>query len=439
LVHFLQTDYALQLILSYGEGKISILKFLINTLSQGKGKFTPCVKKAFSIIQMLCKSYPEKVRKYAQDIVDISTIFINQEKVYATEKESAAQTIYEILNSEASSKGIKLEQVLETLMIFLGHKDLPERLQKHLYVICGLISKNHPKEVKEFQAKELRDLMINRIISLYKDDKAKPSLTAIGGAIEGLNYHLQNFTPSHDEDPEFGNKLYECMIWLTDTKKAEDFSRRESFRKMLELIYNFANIYDIPLKFFNQYSSWQETFKHWINSKLYDDTVAGVHAMQKFHELISTVIETRKDPDDKKVLNYFVRYFKATLQDQNSQPHEIRIAIKGFGAMAGACKILEETNYLSELFDLIMQQTEYSYFTNDRLKRREVLEHLPNYVQSLSRIMNHLKEITGIQLQSLQSIIVVLIKDFHFLSSSHHALVPVSLMETFLNLQKLGK
>jgi DNA-dependent protein kinase catalytic subunit len=86
-----------------------------------------------------------------------------------------------------------------------------------------------------------------------------------------------------------------------------------------------------------------------------------------------------------------------------------------------------------------MQRTEYSYHTKDRLKRREVLEHLPNYVESLSKIMNQLDEISGIQLQSLESIIVILIKDFHYLSTIHHALVATSIMETFMNLQKLGE
>lgn len=95
-------------------------------------------------------------------------------------------------------------------------------------------------------------------------------------------------------------------------------------------------------------------------------------------------------------------------------------------------------NYLTELFDLVMQRTEHSYFTNDRLKRREVLEHLPNYVEALSMILEHINEISGIQLTSLQNIIIILIKDFNYLSRLHHPLVVKSLLGTFKNLQKLG-
>ena len=106
--------------------------------------------------------------------------------------------------------------------------------------------------------------------------------------------------------------------------------------------------------------------------------------------------------------------------------------------MAGSCKLLLQESYLTDLFDLVMQRTEYSYYSSDRLKKRDVLEHLPNYVESLSMILAHLKEISGIQLASLQNIIIILIKDFHYLSSIHHALVPKSLLETFKNLRKLG-
>lgn len=86
----------------------------------------------------------------------------------------------------------------------------------------------------------------------------------------------------------------------------------------------------------------------------------------------------------------------------------------------------------------MMQRTEHSYFTKDRKKKRDVLEHLPNYVEALTRILAHIKEISGIQLTSLQNIIIILIKDFHYLSKTHHQLVAKSLLETFKNLQNLG-
>lgn len=66
------------------------------------------------------------------------------------------------------------------------------------------------------------------------------------------------------------------------------------------------------------------------------------------------------------------------------------------------------------------------------------MEHLPAFVESLSNIMSQLDDISGIQLISLQNIIIILFKDFHFLSKYHHLHVVRSIVNTFKNIQKLG-
>lgn len=208
---------------------------------------------------------------------------------------------------------------------------------------------------------------------------------------------------------------------------------------MLEIISEFSHILNIPEFLFQDFVRWQNILVLWMKSSSYEDKIAGVHAIQRFHQMIAVILEQRNSEDDKNVLLHFMKYFRSTLESPKSEAHEIRVAIRGFGSMAAACKLLLEPKYLCDLFDLVMQRTEYSYHTKDRMKRREVLEHLPNYVESLSEILKHLDDISGIQIQSLQSIIVILIKDFHFLSTAHHALVPAALLEAFVNLQKLGE
>lgn len=437
LIYSLTIVYALQLCLHYGDGKISILKFLTSINALGKGKFVDCAETCFDLLMMLVKSYPEHLKTtYTQNIVNISLIFIRDVKIYAKVKEAAAKTILVVL--ETVPNEVDFSKIIVGAMGVFDQKDPPQGLRKQCFLILGLISKKFPKEMNGDLGAKVRQLMLSKIQILFKSDKSKAEMLPVAGAIEGLHHHLFNFTPEHKDDPDFGGKLYECMVWLTDPKKANEYGRRDTFRKMLALISDFANIHNIPSLFFRDYLEWQDILTQWMDSESYEDKNAGVQAMQTFHEQIANELERRKNPDDKIVLKYFVDFFEKTLQHSESEPHRIRIAIRGFGAMSAACKILEEKSYIVKLFDLIIQQTEHCYSTNDRLKRREVLGHLPNYVQSLSKIMNQLEEISGIQLQSLQSIIVVLMKDFHYLSSAHHPLVPISLMETFLNLQKLG-
>lgn len=275
-----------------------------------------------------------------------------------------------------------------------------------------------------------------QIQNLFKDDKAVTSLALIAGAVNGLNDHLIAFAPETSEI-EICEEIYECMKFLSNSSKiTSETAHRVAFRNMLNLVAQHGSL--VGEKMCRDYIEWQKYLTVWISSTNYDDKKAGIFAMQTFHLEVSKVIEERASEDEKKVLLFFMQYFETTLKASKSEPHEIRIAIRGFGLMAAPCKLLLPSNYLTDLFDLVMQRTEYSYYTKDRMKRRDVLEHLPNYVESLSQIMNQISEISGIQLTSLQNIIVILIKDFHYLSSAHHKLVIIALLKTFDNLQKLG-
>lgn len=123
------------------------------------------------------------------------------------------------------------------------------------------------------------------------------------------------------------------------------------------------------------------------------------------------------------------------LQSKDSRPYEISIAIRGFGVFSKACKHLLP-NSLDDLLDVVMLRTEYTSMDNS--KNKDVLEHYPTFVRALSEIMEHTIELSGIQISSLQNIIVELMKNFYLLSRSHHELVVISLLKTFNNLSRLG-
>lgn len=282
--------------------------------------------------------------------------------------------------------------------------------------------------------------MVVQIQSLFKDDKANVSLQLIGGAVQGLKDHLVNFTPTKDEDQFFEINLYECMAQLSDPDVNSNVNtdhNRIAFRNMLALISAYGHL--VTEKLFEDYKRWHLVLNKWINSKSYDDKKVGVEAMQTFHIEVAKTLVKRSDTNDKEVLRMFMEYFSRILHSSDSEPHKIRIAIRGYGAMAEACKILLEPSFLTERFEIIMQQIDYCYDISDKMKRRDVLQQLPIYIESLSKIMNHLNEISGIHVQKLESVIVILIKDFHFLSTAHHSMVCLCLLETFINLEKSGE
>lgn len=438
---FFSTDFALELLLRWDDQKISILRFLASSLPLSKSdKFSDCNKKIFELIQTLTNLYPDRIKLYSKDIISACVIYLQSYQISAFEKECATQTIQDLIFKEALSEEVEMRKLIIDVMSILDQKNPPMRLQQHIYELLGMLSKKYPDTYDKDRAMELRNKMLNTIQTLFKDDKLT-SLTVISGAVDGLKNHLVNFIPTADEDPQFSEKLYECMVQLSNPEKlpSNASTNRVAFRNMLMMVHEYGGFHNIPELLFRDYKMWHKILTVWISSDSYSDKNAGIQAMQSFHKQIARVLEQRRHDDDKRILLFFMKYFEDTLKSPESQPHEIRIAIRGFGSMAVACKLLLELKYLSERFDLVMQRVEYSYHTKDRLKRREVLEHLPNYIESLSRIMNQLDEISGIQLQSLESIVVILIKDFHFLSTAHQALVAQSLLEAFSNLEKLGK
>lgn len=412
------------MLLQWNDTKINILRFLAKSLHIGKSeKFSECNKKVFELIQTLTKLHHNEIRIYSKDIISACVIYLQSSLPSAFEKECAAQTLHDLILKDALSEDVDLEKLIADVMSVFSQKNPPMRLQQHLYELLRMLSMSHPSKFRTDKAAELRNKMLSTIQSLYKDDKA-----------------IVNFTPTLDDDPEFSFKLYECMQQLSDLDKLPNVgNNRVALRNMLHMLHTYGHLDNIPNFLFRDYKSWHVVLQKWISSKSYDDKNAGVQATQTFHHQVARVLEERRNDDDKRILIFFMKHFQDTLESPESQPHEIRIAIRGFGSMAAACKLLLDSKYLSERFDIVMQRTEYSYHTKDRLKRRDVLEHLPNYVESLSKIMNQLDDISGIQLQALESIVVILIKDFHFLSTAHHLLVATALLEAFLNLQKLGK
>lgn len=436
-------DYALEILLLWNDQKINILRFLAKSLHFHKNdRFSECNKKIFELLQfkMLGKLQKTKIKPYSKNIINLSTIYLQSNDTSATEKEAAVQTIHELTTNDCLGDDVELEKVVVEIMLVFNQKNPPMRLQQHIYELLGILSKNHPEKFIGIKAVELRNRMVNTIQSLFKDDKASTSMILISGAVNGLRNLLVNFTPSIEDDPEFSKNLYECMVQLSDPDAhAGSISNRTAFRNMLKMLHQHGGYHDIPSFLFRDFNMWHQVLRKWIRSKTYEDKNVGIHATQMFHQQIANVIELRRSEEDKRILLFFMKYFQDTLESAESQVHEIRIAIRGFGAMAAACKLLLKSKYLSERFDLVIQRTEFSYYTNDRLKRREVLEHLPHYIESLSKIMNQLEEISGIHLDALEAVFVTLIKDFHFLSTAHHLLVATSMLEAFRNIRKLGK
>lgn len=202
------------------------------------------------------------------------------------------------------------------------------------------------------------------------------------------------------------------------------------------MLANHGSLFSDQLFKDNQY--WHAVLLNWLNLPSWEDRKTAIYALHTLHREIARMLQLRNDSNDINILKFFINYFKKTLQLAQSQSYEIRIAICGFGVMAEPCKTLLSPEYLNNLLMLVIQRTEYAILEN-RSINKDNLEYFPDFVQALSQIMKQINELTGIQMSSLENIIIVLIKEFHFLSTAHHSLVVNSLISTFNNLSRLGE
>lgn len=253
------------------------------------------------------------------------------------------------------------------------------------------------------------------------------------GALNGFRYFLVNFMPVEEQADEFIQRLYTCIVALS--RPDENATNREMFRAAMHLLTEHSAMFAKQL--FQFYEYWHQTLLEVWLPKQGEDRKVGIYLSHAFHQQISEQLLIRNNQNDIVVLEFFISYFKRTMQSPLSHSYEIRIAIRGFGVMAAPCKALMPAEKIDQLLSLIMQRTENAA-RDDGIVDKDILEHFPDLVQALSQIMNHVDSLSGIQLSTLQKIMTTLIRHFHFLSSAHHALVVNSLMMTFHHLSRLG-
>lgn len=251
-----------------------------------------------------------------------------------------------------------------------------------------------------------------------------------------MNDFLVNFGPSEETKEDFASRLYRC---IKASAKALDVEV-QSFtlqRSALNLLTNHCGLFGKLI--FDDFYHWhEELVKKWLHMKSFDNRRPAIFLLHAIHREMAVILMNNEDCDrSREILEFLQNYFKRILELSTSQAFEVRLAIVGFGLMAAPCKRLLEPKDLNELFQLVMQRTE-SAANSLNPSSKDQLEHFPDYVEALSRIMEQIDQLSGTQLNVLQNIIVSVIRHFHLLSTAHHEMTINTLMRTFHNLSLLG-
>ncbi|XP_062561141.1 DNA-dependent protein kinase catalytic subunit-like [Armigeres subalbatus] len=441
-----ESEYYLDILINSPNGVLAFLQRSIKT----SGRFQKVNEEIFELLRRLVQKHSVQVRKSVESVVRECVRYVQSSSVSARERELATAVVQDLLVYNCLDEQYDMSHLLgQLLTVFDQRSKLTNRFQQNLFELIGLIAKDFPECVSEAYQRKIVDNMM-RVAEGQLLEENYPSLVSLAGALQGLNYYLVNFAPGNEVEEQEHQADLRRRIYLI-VKKLSDWDEavkeRQAFRNALVLLERHSALFSPFL--YADYVHWQNILTtKWLRSSV-DDRKVAIYALHSFHREIARQLVTREDLDASAstandgtrdariaVLSYFMKYFKTVLMATGSKPYEIRVAIRGFGSMAAACSCLMTEEYMNELLLLVMQRTEFVYLVEE--KSNELLEHLPDFVQALSDIMSHVRELTGVQIVALQNIIIGLIKDFHYLSSSYHELIVSSLMKTFDNLSKLG-
>ncbi|XP_053659458.1 DNA-dependent protein kinase catalytic subunit-like [Anopheles marshallii] len=432
-----ETDFNIECVFAAPDGLIA---FLEKSFPSAK-LFAKAIDDTFELFRKLIEKHSPLLGKRMTNIVPIALRYIQSSSVPARSRELATLVLqdsiaYGCLQTETYDK---LDQLPWELLLVFPQGKLPNRFQQNLYELLGQLAKHFPASVTE--PDRVRDTLMNAAEQQLLEENY-PSLVSLAGAVRGLDYFLVNFAPS-ESDREIRQRLYllikKLSIW--DDNRAE----RNVFRNALLVLANHAPLFTLHL--YLDHVHWQKLIAgKWIKSTNRDDSQIGISAMYAFHGEIARVLSRpeltadsgRECPSTVDVLNQYVAYYRKLLSSPDADRFEIRIAIRGFGIMAGPCQQLVGSNVsLNELLTIVLQRIE-GICERSVSAVGDMLEFLPDFIQSLSEILTHAKQLTATQLISIQTMTVALVRDFYHLSTVHHELIVKSLVCMLQNIGKLG-
>ncbi|EAA13641.5 AGAP003967-PA [Anopheles gambiae str. PEST] len=433
-----ETDFNLECMLTSANGLVA---FLNKSFSSAK-HFGKVIESTFELFRKTIEKHSPLMGKRMVVIVPIALRYIQSSSVPARSRELAALVLqdsvaYGCLQNETYAQ---LDQLPAELLLVFQQGKLPNRFQQNLYELLGQLAQNFPASIPE--PDRVRDIYLNAAEKQLLEENY-PSLVSLAGAVRGLDLFLVHFAPS-ENDRELRQRLYllvkKLSIW------EENRSERAVFRNALHVVGNHAPLFSWQL--YADHVHWQTMLAgRWIKSSSQEDRDAGLKALYAFHGEVARVLSTpelaaeggREYPPKVDVLNQYVNYYRKLLSSATVDRLEIRIAIRGFGIMAGPCQQLAGASSISlnELLTIVLQRIE-GICERSASSTADMLVYLPDFIQALSEILTHVQQLSTVQLVSVQTMTVALVRDFYHISNAHHELIVRSVVSMLENIGKLG-
>ncbi|XP_055310881.1 DNA-dependent protein kinase catalytic subunit-like [Sitodiplosis mosellana] len=424
-----EIDLAVAKVLSDDGGVLGFVKLC---LKQSK-TFKDETIKSFELFVKVIELYPKKVAAYATDVVINCLQYVRSMQTSAREKDKAGAVIEALVLKNCCDSIDRIYLMSELLKIAQLSK--PGIVQCRIFGLIGCLAKDYPDCIENAaeDGLKIRDMYF-KVLENAVINKQDTSFVSLAGAFNGLSDFLEHFAPSEVHKAIFAERVYKCIKPIA---KPLETSQKAVHRSALNLLASRCELFGKQV--FEDFFYWHDLLVNtWLKMDQFDNRRPAICLLRAMHREIANQLVQSDDPDRcREILTFLQSYFKTTLESSSSQTYEVRLAIVGFGLIAAPCKRLMTPEHLNELLRLVMQRTESAANAVNQ-NSKEQLEHFPDYVEALSRIMEQINQLSGIQLNVLQNIIVSVIRNFHLLSAAHHEMTINTLMRTFHNLSELG-
>uniref|UniRef100_A0A182IV99 non-specific serine/threonine protein kinase n=1 Tax=Anopheles atroparvus TaxID=41427 RepID=A0A182IV99_ANOAO len=430
-----EAEYNLECIFDAPNGLIAFLQRSFSCAKQ----LAKANEDVFELFRKTIEKHSTLLRKWMTPIVSVTLRYIQSSTVTARERELATLILQDSIAYGCLQKDSyeRLDQLLDELLKVFQQRKMPNRFQQNLYELLGQLAKHFPECVTEPDL--LRDAFLSAAESQLLEENY-PSLVSLAGAIRGLDLFLVHFSPS-EHDEELRKRLYLLVKKLSICDEGR--SERAVFRNALQLLADHAQLFTVYL--YEDHVHWQTVLVgKWIKSTNRDDRQVALSALYAFHGEVARVLShpeiatesERECPRTADVLNQYLAYYRKLLNSASAERWELRIAIRGFGIMAGPCRrVAGSSATLNELLTIVLDRIEGIC---GRPSAGDMLEYLPDFMQALSEILTHALELSTVQLISVQTMLIALIRDFYHLPAVHHDLIVNSLLCTLANIGTLG-
>jgi DNA-dependent protein kinase catalytic subunit len=275
----------------------------------------------------------------------------------------------------------------------------------------------------------------------------KPDLNVISGALEGINNYLYNFTQSAQESSEHSWDIFNYTKQaLLSNHNIDELNRYAMPRAALNLFERHAEQFDEFI--YDDYRDLFDRLSNWAQHKNYDMKKLAYMALDSYYKQLAEMLKKKaKSESDKckKIFRFFVEKFYKNLTNDLDLKETV-IAIKGFGAFAGPCKEFMEPKDVKQMFNIIIEICERTFFLNQSEEKQigsqnaeifdEKVYQLPSFIESIAYVCDQIDgNLPEGSLLTMEKLVILAIDSYPKLIKRYNYQISLAVVRLFISIQ----